>query len=366
MGMLSGFVKGLAGGVADVAERRSKELRDDELIAKREQMELAREQRITEAAEKNHIRDRKELLGDYDMKRTDNLSDYGRELTDKRTDAATAFDNSKTLNAEIRTENRTEAERLRNIENDDPSSLKNQLRTQQIESQALKNEELRQKQRDADVKRLQNLDDKLDFWNNGKEKISDFAPGDYEKQLAVMQSVRKEADSLRKSLEMGADAGSEGTGMIPKGGKPSDDAVIAQVLKVESNGDDSAVSNKGARHAMQVMPETAKNPGFSIEGIKNDSPEEYNRVGREYIVAMRKQYGDDDKAFAAYNAGPEAVNIAVSKAIKTGKNWKEFLPQETKDYIRKMNAGLGKEQPDTAKQEPKRITVDAQDFKKYL
>ncbi len=365
MGMLSGFVKGIAGGVADVATRRSKELRDDELIAKREEMELAREQRIAEAQEKNRAQDRGDRLDDYAMQRTDKLSDYAMQRQDNLADSDSKFERDKALNAEVRAESRLEREDIRQQALDaknDPNSYEGLVREEKLQQIRTKNEQdqlkLDEKKAEIETARQEKIAGavaitkggvpKEHFWTDKEDYASELQLYNESVKYLEKQGVDKNGEPLS---DKGADSG---TGMLSKGGKPSDEAVIKQMLKVESGGEknpDDAVSEKGARHAMQVMPATARDPGIpGVEGIKNESPEEYNRVGREYISAMRKQYGDDDKAFAAYNAGPGAVNIAVSKAIKTGKNWKEFLPSETKDYIRKMNAGLGKEDSGNANQ----------------
>lgn len=127
---------------------------------------------------------------------------------------------------------------------------------------------------------------------------------------------------------------------------PSDLGQLAFAIKqVESNGNRYGpdghllVSPKGALGEMQVMPETAMDPGFGIRPAKDDSPEELARVGREYIPAMIKHYGGDmEKAIAAYNAGPGAVDEAVRKAHKDGGHWLANLPKETRDYVPKVNA----------------------------
>jgi len=100
------------------------------------------------------------------------------------------------------------------------------------------------------------------------------------------------------------------------------------------------VSPKGAQFAMQVMKDTNRDPGFGVVPAKNNSPEESNRVGRDYFDAMMKKYnGDKEKASAAYNAGPGRVDSKIAKAEKTGKDWKDLLPRETRNYIKKFNKG---------------------------
>jgi soluble lytic murein transglycosylase-like protein len=71
----------------------------------------------------------------------------------------------------------------------------------------------------------------------------------------------------------------------------------------ESGLNTAAVSPKGARGVMQLMPETAlalgvdaADPAANIEG------------GVDYLSRMMRRFGGDlTKAVAAYNAGPEAV-----------------------------------------------------------
>jgi hypothetical protein len=100
---------------------------------------------------------------------------------------------------------------------------------------------------------------------------------------------------------------------------------------VESGGDPNAVSEKGARGEMQVMPKTLKNPGFGVRPAQNDSPTELKRVGEDYFNALKKHYGDEAIALAAYNHGTGNID----SWLKKGGNWKD-LPAQTRDYISKV------------------------------
>lgn len=106
------------------------------------------------------------------------------------------------------------------------------------------------------------------------------------------------------------------------------------------------VSPKGARFKMQVMPSTARDPGFGIRPARDDSPEEYNRVGREYLAAMARKYGSMDKAWAAYNGGPGRLDRVGSVG---------GMPRETRDYVAKnmkaLGAGNGKPMEDEEEQD---------------
>lgn len=137
------------------------------------------------------------------------------------------------------------------------------------------------------------------------------------------------------------------------------DRLKGVVLGLESGGKDfkpdgsPLTSSKGALYRMQVMPETAANPGFGIVPARDNSPAEYNRVGEQYLTAMVLKYGNTAQALAAYNAGPGALEAAQQKAAEKGmpQAWLGFLPQETQAYVKKgvtqLGAGMGAAPPPT-------------------
>jgi hypothetical protein len=79
---------------------------------------------------------------------------------------------------------------------------------------------------------------------------------------------------------------------------------IASVIHAESANNPLAVSRKGARGLMQLMPETAQNLG-----VKNSfDPAENVEAGARFLRELLLRYnGDVAKALAAYNAGPQRV-----------------------------------------------------------
>ncbi len=83
-----------------------------------------------------------------------------------------------------------------------------------------------------------------------------------------------------------------------------DPNLVAAVIWAESSGDPNAVSKKGTRGLMQLMPATARelgvgnvlDPGQNVDG------------GSHYLRRMLDEHdGDLSLALAAYNAGPDAV-----------------------------------------------------------
>lgn len=87
---------------------------------------------------------------------------------------------------------------------------------------------------------------------------------------------------------------------------------------------------------MQVMPSTARDPGFGIRP-SNGSAEDDVRVGKQYRAAMQSRYGGDlAKMWGAYNAGPGAVDNLIATH---GPRWLDHAPRETRNYVRK-NLGM--------------------------
>jgi soluble lytic murein transglycosylase-like protein len=82
-----------------------------------------------------------------------------------------------------------------------------------------------------------------------------------------------------------------------------DPRLVRAVIQVESAYDTRAVSRKGARGLMQLMPETARDLAVSDPF----DPEESIRGGTRYLRSMIDTFGKLELALAAYNAGPGVV-----------------------------------------------------------
>ncbi|WP_217895011.1 transglycosylase SLT domain-containing protein [Sphingobium sp. Z007] len=111
-------------------------------------------------------------------------------------------------------------------------------------------------------------------------------------------------------------------------------------------------SPKGAIGPAQVMPgtapEAAKLAGLRWDENKYKTDHAYNvALGEAYFKKQLSDFGDPLKAAAAYNAGPGSatrgtgVRGAIAKAAKSGKDWRDHLPAETKKYVTDFAARMG-------------------------
>jgi hypothetical protein len=121
------------------------------------------------------------------------------------------------------------------------------------------------------------------------------------------------------------------------------DLVIPKLAQIESGNQHLDVkgnltkSPTGALGKYQILPSTAKDPGFGITPIPDlaKAPEaEHKRFATDYLSAMLKEFGNDmEKALAAYNAGPAVVRNAIDIDPI---NWKKHITVEAKNYINKF------------------------------
>jgi len=105
-----------------------------------------------------------------------------------------------------------------------------------------------------------------------------------------------------------------------------DPNLLHAMIRVESGYNPRALSARGARGLMQLMPDTARR--FGVSDAFN--PRENVRAGAEYIQWLLKLFqGDVELALAGYNAGEQAVIRAGYRIPKYG---------ETQIYVPKVLA----------------------------
>lgn len=117
------------------------------------------------------------------------------------------------------------------------------------------------------------------------------------------------------------------------------------VMQVESGGNPAAVSSKGAVGTMQTMPGTLRDPGYGVAPARDQSPAEQERVGKDYLGAMLRQYADPRAALAAYNWGPGNVDNALRAAGGNVDAMLASAPAETRAYVPKVLAQAGQARP---------------------
>ena len=106
------------------------------------------------------------------------------------------------------------------------------------------------------------------------------------------------------------------------------DPLLRAIVTTESGGNPNAVSPKGARGLMQVMPGTNAAPGFGVAPAKDGTEAERTRVGQEYWKAMNERYQNPTLAAIAYNWGPGNADAWLA----SGGDFKK-LPPETQSYV---------------------------------
>jgi len=106
--------------------------------------------------------------------------------------------------------------------------------------------------------------------------------------------------------------------------------LVAALVRAESAFDPAAVSHKGARGLMQLMPATARR--FGVTPVESFDPRRNLEAGTRYLAWLLARFeGDVPRALAAYNAGEGTVD-----------RYGGVPPyRETRTYIRRIYSTLG-------------------------
>jgi Transglycosylase SLT domain len=111
-----------------------------------------------------------------------------------------------------------------------------------------------------------------------------------------------------------------------------DPDLLRAMVRVESGGNPSAVSPKGAVGLMQIMPDTAV--GMGIDPADLTRPEINIPAGASYMRQMIDKFGNLDHAVQAFNMGPGAMEayLAGNRA----------MPSETANYLTSVSGNFSR------------------------
>jgi len=108
---------------------------------------------------------------------------------------------------------------------------------------------------------------------------------------------------------------------------------ITSVVRAESGFHPRAVSPKGARGLMQLMPQTAAGLGVKDSFDTNENVQ----AGTQYLRQLLEKFDYDAlKALAAYNAGPDRV--AQYHGVPPYNETRNYVNRIVRDYKRKKAA----------------------------
>jgi hypothetical protein len=160
----------------------------------------------------------------------------------------------------------------------------------------------------------------------------------------IFEMISESGGNAGVGIMSGRSGAAEGMSDRKERGGSDIDRLRAVIMQRESGGrrydkeGNLLTSSKGALGEMQVMPATARDPGFGIKPARDSSPDELRRVGDEYAEILLNRYRDPKLAMIAYNMGPGATD----KWLAAGADIRK-LPKETQGYIKGVNLAEGGE-----------------------
>ena len=113
---------------------------------------------------------------------------------------------------------------------------------------------------------------------------------------------------------------------------------MAAVVLVESGGDPMALSPKGARGIWQLMPDTARRYGLTVDASEDDrlDIEKSTLAAARYLRDLHSEFGSWPLALAAYNTGEQNLQRAIDRSRSNDFNVLSslrLLPFETRQYV---------------------------------
>jgi membrane-bound lytic murein transglycosylase D len=160
-------------------------------------------------------------------------------------------------------------------------------------------------------------------------------PNDSLLRQFVRQYWDGQEQNVRRAVERIAQLRPALDPILREEGVPAD--IVALAL-VESGGRTTALSPKGALGLWQLMPETARRYGLKVSPGQDERVDivKSTRAAARCLRDLYAQFGNWNLAFAAYNAGEQAIQRAVEQngvhdfeSLSRSRQ----LPLETSNYV---------------------------------
>jgi hypothetical protein len=181
------------------------------------------------------------------------------------------------------------------------------------------------------------------LWLNGKsDTIRAGAPTEPSVQGVVQTAPPKEVDHVRlvseiieQDIPAHPDKHSLATLIVSESKRAEIDPLfVTAVVRTESHFKNKAVSRRGAKGLMQLMPETgryiAKLSRIELKNIDAlHNPETNIRLGVWYLKHLHERFeGDRKQALVAYNWGPTNLRRAMASGSQ--------FPKESVQYVHRV------------------------------
>lgn len=125
-----------------------------------------------------------------------------------------------------------------------------------------------------------------------------------------------------------------------------DPVLVASLINEESSFDKNAISSRGAKGLMQLMPQTAKYVcnlmNENYESINLFDPETNIKIGCYYLGYLTEKFDDTTSVLSAYNAGEYTVRLWLERKDNSpdGKTLLNIPYPQTKVYVNKILNGM--------------------------
>lgn len=122
---------------------------------------------------------------------------------------------------------------------------------------------------------------------------------------------------------------------------------LAAIILRESGASPTALSSKGARGLWQLMPDTARRYGLTVDGTLDErlDVEKSTIAATRYLKDLWAQFGSWPLVLAAYNAGEHGVQRAIDRNHSLDfsvLSSLKALPAETRGYVPAVLADMSR------------------------